>query len=116
MNKEAITIFNHIESISFIDLSKMEEYKKFLIKEISKFNRYDQLIKYLKNFCSNKCIENYNYSNFIKKYYNNKVTINKLYVTNNTFESAHAKLNYFLTRHVTNQYNFVKWKIPMYRL
>ena len=31
----------------------------------------------------------------------------KLYLTNNIIESLHAKLNYFLPRHVTNQYNFV---------
>ena len=31
----------------------------------------------------------------------------KLYLTNNIIESLHAKLNYFLPRHVTNQQNFV---------
>ena len=50
---------------------------------------------------------NYNYSCFIKKYFNNKKALDKLYVTNNIIESLHSKLNYYLPRHVANQYNFI---------
>ena len=33
--------------------------------------------------------------------------MDKLYVTNNIIESLHSKLNYYLPRHVANQYNFI---------
>ena len=46
LNKEDIVILNNIELISFIDSSKMEEYKKFLINEISKFNKYEKFKKF----------------------------------------------------------------------
>ena len=107
LNKEAFTILNNIELISFIDLANIEKYKKFLLEEINKFGKYEELIKYLKRFWFSKNSKYYNYSEFIKKYYNNKKAMEKLYLTNNIIESLHAKLNYFLPRHVTNQYNFV---------
>lgn len=50
LKKEGINILNNIEIICFIDLSKMDEYKNFLINEIKKYNKYDSLIKYLKSF------------------------------------------------------------------
>ena len=107
IKKLGINILNNIEIISFIDINKMDDYKNFLINEIKKYNNYDSLINYLKSYWFKKIINNYNYSCFIKKYLNNKKALDELCVTNNIIESLHSKLNYYLPRHVTNQYNFI---------
>jgi len=65
----------------------MDNYNKFLLGENKKFEGYEPLIKYLKNFWFKKNNKNYNYSNFIKKYFTNKKALEKLYVTNSIRES-----------------------------
>ena len=58
--------------------------------------------------------EEYNYSNIIKKYYDNEDKLNRLYLTNNIIESLRSKLDYYLpkqvTNIVTNIYNFINRK------
>ena len=100
-------ILNNVELLCLIDIDKMERYKKFIIEKIDKLNKYNEFVSYLKNFWYKRPNEEYNYSKFIHKYIDNKNALEKLYLTNNITESIHAKLNYFLPRHITNQFNFI---------
>ena len=107
LNKETYEILNNVELLCLIDIDKMERYKKFLLENIDKLNKYKEFVSYLKNFWFKRPNEEYNYSKFIHKYIDNKNALEKLYLTNNITESIHAKLNYFLPRHITNQFNFI---------
>ena len=44
--------------------------------------------------------------NIYKKYINNKLALEKWYLTNNITELIHSKIIIF-TRHIINQYNFI---------
>ena len=107
MNKENYTLLKNIELICLIDINKVNEYKKFLIDTLSKKDKYKKLINYLKNFWFKKDNEIYNFSLFFSKYKNDKNAVNKIYLTNNIVESLHGKLNYYLPKHTSNQYNFI---------
>ena len=107
INKELYTILKNIELICFIDSNKVDDYKKFLITNISQKEKYKKLCMYLKNYCFKKNNNIYNYSEFIKKYSNEKKYMNKIYITNNIVESIHGKINYYLPKHITNVFNFL---------
>lgn len=78
-----------------IDLKKIKEYQKLFLEHLNQKEKYTKLIKYIKNYWSNKSPVEYNYSEFIKRYKDNNTYMNKLYLTNNIVESIHGKLNYF---------------------
>lgn len=107
LNKETYEILNNVELLYLIDIDKMERYKKFLLENIDKLNKYKEFVSYIKNFWFKRPNEEYNFSKFIHKYIKNKNALEKLYLRNNITESIHAKLNYFLPRHITNQVNFI---------
>ena len=68
---------------------------------------------YLKNYWFKKNNNIYNFSDFIKKYSNEKKYMNKIYITNNIVESIHCKINYYLLKHITNAFYFLKCINPL---
>jgi hypothetical protein len=108
LNKEIYEIINNVKLLCLIDIDKMEKYKIFLIENIDKLSKYMDFVRYLKNYWFKRPNEEHNHFKFIRsKYINNKMALDKLYFTNNITKSIHAKLNYFLPRHIANQYNFI---------
>ena len=107
LNEETINILNNLELISFINYDKVNDLKKFIIYNLKKKNKYKDFIKYLNLYWFKRNINDYNYSKFINKFKNNNDAINKLYFTNNIVESIHAKINYFLPRHIETEFDFI---------
>jgi hypothetical protein len=105
LSKKNIEIINSIELICVININKIDDYKKFLLKELSKNNK---LNNYLKNFWFTKNNKEYNFSEFIEKYKKDKNKIKMIYLTNNIVESINSKLSYYLPKRITNEYNFIK--------
>ena len=65
------------------------------------------LISYLKKSWFKKNRKDFNYSDIINNYYNNKNILDKMYLTNNIMESIHSKLNFYLPKHKTTIYYFI---------
>ena len=105
--KEIYTIVKNIELICFIDIDRINDYKKFLLNYLSKYNKYNKFINYLKNYWFKKSDEEYNYSVFIKKYINNENKLDKLYLTNNIIEQIHSRINSYMPKHSINNFDFI---------
>ena len=91
----------------FYNLKKIKEYQKFFLEHLKQKEKYTKLMKYIKNYWFNKSPVEYNYSEFIERYKDNNIYMNKLYLTNNIVESIHGKLNYFLPKKITNPRSFI---------
>ena len=107
LNKETSNILNNIELICFIDEEKVEGFKKFIIENLKRLNHYQDFINYLNSSWFKRKNTDYNFSNTIKKFSSNNEALNKIYFTNNIAESIHSKINYFLPRHISTEYNFI---------
>ena len=105
---DILTVEINVKLICFIDIQKVEEYKKFLIEHIKKYKKFKTFIDYLNDNWFNRNVKYYNYSTIIQNYYNKNELLNKLYLTNNIVESIHSKLNYNLPKHKTTKLDFIK--------
>ena len=66
LNKESINILNNLELIRFIDLEKVNEFKKFILDNLHKNDKHKEFIKYLKSYWFKRNNNNIKYSTFIK--------------------------------------------------
>ena len=68
---------------------------------------YKEFLKYLNSYWFKKPDNEYNFSDILQKFEGNIDNLNTFYFTNNITESIHAKINYYLPRHISSEYNFI---------
>ena len=49
-----------MELLCFLDIDKKKKYKKFLIENINKLNKYNEFVRYLKKYWFKRPNEEYN--------------------------------------------------------
>ncbi len=92
----------------FLDKKNLIEFEKIIINEISKIKNNSKLINYLNKYIFKIVNNGYNYSKIINEYFEgNNRSIEKLYLTNNICESINAKINFYLPKKVTSNYDFI---------
>ena len=111
MNKECTEILNNIELICFIEKNIIESYKKFINDKLKNMQDYKEFLKYLNSYWFKKPDNEYNFSDILQKFEGNIGNLNTFYFTNNISESIHVKINYYLPRHISSEYNFIS---PLY--
>ena len=107
MNKECTEILKNIELISFIKKNRIESYKKFINDKLKNMQDYKEFLKYLNSYWFKKPDNEYNFSDILQKFEGNIDNLNTFYFTSNITESIHAKINYYLPRHISSEYNFI---------
>ena len=107
MNKECTEILNNIELICFIEKNRIESYKKFINDKLKNMQDYKEFLKYLNSYWFKKSDNEYNFSDILQKFEGNICNLNTFYFTNNITESIHEKINYYLPRHISSEYNFI---------
>ena len=108
LNKKAIEIIRNLELLVFLDKKNIIDFESIIIKEISKIKNSSKFINYLKTYIFKIINNGYNYSKIINEYLEgNNRSIEKLYLTNNICESINSKINFYLPKRVTSNYDFV---------
>ena len=108
LNKKAVEIIRNLELLVFLDKKNIIDFESIIIKEISKIKNSSKFINYLKNYIFKIINNGYNYSKIINEYLEgNNRSIEKLYLTNNICESINSKINFYLPKRVTSNYDFV---------
>ena len=109
LNKQILEIIRNIELLCFIKIEKIKAYKTIILEKLNEDKKYNKFINYLNRYLFKIDPNIYNYDKFInykKEQHNNKY-LKYLFTTNNVVESINAKLNYYLTKGVTTNTNFV---------
>ena len=108
LNKSVIEIIRNIEILSFIKREQIKEFKKIIIDKLNEDKKYEKFINYLKKYLFKLDPNIYNIEKIIKyKKENNNKYLDYLYITNNVVESINGKLNYYLSKGITTNTNFV---------
>ena len=109
-NKIGFEILSNIELLCFLDIDKINNFKKIINNNLNRFEKIEKFSSYINNFIFKLSPHIYNYSELIK-YFKDKHEekfINKLYTTNNIVESVNGVLAHNLPKRVTNNNDFVK--------
>ena len=107
LNKKNFEILRNIEMICFINPGLLEEYSKFLKKNL-KHKEEVQLYIYLKKNWLDKNFKIFNYYKLIKdSNQDNSKILNHIFLTNNISESLHSKINYYIPRSKMTSFVFI---------
>jgi len=109
-NKIGFEILSNIELLCFLDIDKINNFKKIINNNLNRFEKIEKFSNYINNFIFKLSPYIYNYAELIK-YFKDKHEekfINKLYTTNNIVESVNGVLAHNLPKRVTNNNDFVK--------
>ena len=100
LNRYNMEIISNIELLCSINLDKIKAFQKSILK----------IIRYLKNYLFKLNPHIYNYNKLINyfKSKDNNLYLENLYTSNNICESINSKLNYYLSKRATNNYNFIR--------
>ena len=109
LNKQLIEIVRNIQILVFLKKEKKQDFEKIILNEINKFDDISKFRKYLQKYIFKIINEGYNFEKLINEYYekNNKKSLEKLYFTNNICESINSKINFYLPKKITTNYDFI---------
>jgi len=110
MNKKAIEIIKNIELLCFIELKNIKKFETIILDKLKNEDKLNSFIKYLKNYLFKLDPKIYNYTEIINYFKNNSSNqyLKFLYTTNNICETINSKLNHYLPKQSTTNYNFVQ--------
>ena len=110
LNRYNVEIISNIELLCFINMEKIKEFQKVILEHLKGDKNMTKFIRYLTNYLFKLNPQIYNYSELINyfKSKDNMLYLQNLYTSNNICESINSKLNYYLPKRTTNNYDFIK--------
>ena len=107
--KLGLEFLRNLEMLCFINIDKIEEFKKIILNKLNEYQGYTKFKNYIKNYLFKINPKIYNFSELID--YFNKHNINKfidkIHTTNNICECINSKLSYYLPKENTKNINFI---------
>ena len=109
MNKTEIEIIRNIELICFLNKDKLKDQQKIIIDKLNNNEKFKPLLKYLQKYLFKQDYSLYNYEQILNLVSNNLniLCTERIYLTNNIFESLNGKIIYYLPKKSTNNLDFV---------
>ena len=110
INPLSAEIISNIELLCFLNMDKIKEFQKVIIKKLETYKKLNGFVKYLKTYLFLLSPKIYNYSEIIQHFKisnNNNKFLDKLYTTNNICESLNSKISFNLPKKSANNFNFV---------
>ena len=110
LNRYNVEIISNIELLCFINMEKIKEFQKIILEHLKSDKNMTKFIRFLTNYLFKLNPQIYNYSELINyfKSKDNMLYLENLYTSNNICESINSKLNYYLPKRTTNNYDFIK--------
>ena len=109
LTKYSLEIIRNIEIICFLNKQSIKKQQELIINKLKDNDKLKGFVNYLKKYLFKLDYSLYNFEDYLKNYdsTDSNKYLERIYFTNNVIESFNAKINSYLPKKLTSNYDFI---------